>query len=113
MGVRVVLLKVQDVLDVSATPGVDGLVVIAHDHEVSVARGQEVGDRVLDVVGVLVLVHADLAEAVLVALEHLRALGEQLEGLDEQVIEVHRVGLGEAVVQLAVHARRGAVRRVG
>ena len=113
VGVRVVLLKIQDVLDVRAAPAVDRLVVVAHDHEVAVARGQEVGDRVLDVVGVLVLVHADLAEAVLVALEHLGAAAQQLEGLDEQVVEVHGVGLGQAAVELAVDAGGGAVGRIG
>ena len=112
-GVRVVLLEVQDVLDVGAAPAVDRLVVVAHDHEVAVARSQQVGDRVLDVVGVLVLVHADLAEAVLVALQDLGAPGEQLEGLDEKVVEVHRVGAGETAVQLAVDARGGAVRGAG
>ena len=77
------------------------------------ARGQEIGDGVLDVVGVLVLVHADLAEAVLVALQDLRAPAQQLKGLDEQIIKVHGVCLGEAAVQLTVRARGGTVRRVG
>ena len=112
-GVRVVLLEVQDVLDVGATPGVDGLVVVADDHEVSELGGQQVGDGVLDVVGVLVLVDADLEEAVLVALEDARVLGEQLVGLDQQVVKVHGVGLGQAGVQGAVDAASGAVGRVG
>ena len=113
VGVRIVLLEVKDVLDVRATPGIDGLVVVTHDHEVAVARRQQVGDRVLDVVGVLILVHADLAEAVLVALQDLGVPGEQLEGLDQQVVEVHRVCAGESSVQLTIHARGGTVRRVG
>ena len=112
-GVRVVLLEVQDVLDVGATPGVDGLVVVADDHEVPELGGQQVGDGVLDVVGVLVLVDADLEEAVLVALENARVLGEQLVGLDQQVVKVHGVGLGQADGEGAVDAAGGAVGRVG
>ena len=114
LGVRVVLLEVEDVLDVGAAPGVDGLVVIAHDHEVALARGQHVGDLVLDVVGVLVLVHRDLDEAVLVLCQDVRMLLEQLVGVDEQVIEVHGVGTLEATLQLVVDAGgRLQGRRVG
>lgn len=68
-----VLLKVQDVGDVGATPAINGLVVVAHDHEVLVLGGQQVGDFVLDVVGVLIFVDANVAEALLVLVEHLGA----------------------------------------
>ena len=111
VGVGVVLLEGEDVLDVRTAPGVDGLVVVAHDHEVSVLAGKEVGDGVLDAVGVLVLVHADLAEALLVGVEHLRVLGEKLEGLHQEVVEVHGVGTLEAALQHAVDLRRLALQR--
>ena len=68
-----VLLKVQDIGDVGATPAINGLVVVAHNHEVLVLGGQQVGDLVLDVVGVLILVDANVAEALLVLIEHLGA----------------------------------------
>ena len=102
LGLRVVLLEAQDVGDVGTAPGVDGLVVIAHHHEVAVGARQQLADAVLHVVSVLVLVDADVAEALLVALEHLGMRGEQLEALDEQVVEVERVGAGEALLELAV-----------
>ena len=68
-----VLLEVKDVGDVGAAPAVNGLVVVAHDHEVLVLGGQQVGDLVLDVVGVLILVDANVAEALLILVEHLGA----------------------------------------
>ena len=111
VGVGVVLLEREDVLDVGATPGVDGLVVVTHDHEVSVLARQEVGDGVLDAVGVLVLVHADLTEALLVGVEHLRVLGEKLEGLHQEVVEVHGIGALQAALQHAVDLRRLALQR--
>ena len=113
-GGGVVLAEGQDVADVGTTPAVDGLVVVAHHHEVAVARGQQVGDLVLHVVGVLILVHADLAEAFLVALQHLGVLGQQLVGVDQQIVEVHGVGAGQATLQRVVHAGRGTLlRRAG
>ena len=87
-----VLLKVQDIGDVGTTPAINGLVVVAHDHEVLVLGGQQVGDLVLDVVGVLILVDANVAEALLVLIEHLGAGAQQLERAHEQVIKVHRIG---------------------
>lgn len=39
VGAGVVLLEVQDVLDVGATPGIDGLIVVPHDHDALVPGG--------------------------------------------------------------------------
>ena len=100
-----VLLKVQDIGDVGATPAINGLIVIAHDHEVLVLGGQQVGDLVLDVVGVLILVDANVAEALLVLVEHLGAGAQQLERAHEQVVEVHRVGGAQAALQLQIDLR--------
>ena len=44
---------------------------------------KQVGDRVLNGIGILVLVDAYLAKALLVAIEHLRVLGEELEQFGE------------------------------
>ena len=100
-----VLLKVQDVGDVGATPAINGLVVVAHDHKVLVLGGQQVGDLVLDVVGVLILVDANVAEALLILVEHLGAGAQQLERAHKQVVEVHRVGGAQAALQLQVDLR--------
>ncbi len=108
-GVGVVLAEGQNVLDVGAAPRVDRLVVVADDHEVLVLACEQVGDGVLDAVGVLVLVDADLAEALLVVIEHLGVLREKLEGLDQEVVEVHGVGALEAALQHVVDAGRRAV----
>ena len=78
MGVRVVLLEVRDIADIRAAECVDGLIGVTHHgqlgrgHSVrvgaAVSRGLRVGtdqfthQLVLGVVGVLVLVHEDVAE---------------------------------------------------
>lgn len=100
-----VLLEVQDIGDVGATPAINGLVVVAYDHEVLVLGGQQVGDLVLDVVGVLILIDANVAEALLVLVEHIGAGAQQLERAHEQVVEVHRVGGAQAAFQLQVDLR--------
>ena len=95
-----VLLKVQNVGDVGAAPAINGLVIVAYDHEVLVLSGQQVGDFVLDVVGVLILVDANVAEALLVLIEHLGTGAQQLERAHEQVVKVHRIGGAQAALQL-------------
>ncbi len=76
-GVRVVLLERQDVLDIGAAEGVDGLRVVAHDADVVVLRGQQFGEQVLGAVRVLVLVDVDVLPALLVGLEQLRVRLEE------------------------------------
>ena len=100
-----VLLKVQDVGDVGAAPAINGLVIVAYDHEVLVLGGQQVGDLVLDVVGVLILVDANVAETLLVLIEHLGAGAQQFERAHEQVVEVHRIGGAQAALQFQVDLR--------
>ena len=70
-----------------------------------VLGGQQVGDLVLDVVGVLILVDANVAEALLVLVEHLGTGAQQLERAHKQVVEVHGVGGAQAALQLQVDLR--------
>ncbi len=113
-GLRVVVLELEDVSQVRPAPRVDRLVVVAHDHEVAVAGREQVGDAVLRLVGVLILVDADEAEALLVGAQHRRELAEQPVGVEQQVVEVHRVGgleprlvAREDERRLLVHRRDG------
>ena len=103
LGLLEILLEVEDIRDVGAAPRVNRLIVVAHDHEVLVLGGEQVGDLVLDMVGVLVLVDADVAEALLVLLEHLGAGAQQLERAHEQIVEIHGVRGAQAALQLQVH----------
>ncbi len=78
------------------------LVGVADDADVAVAVGEEEHDLVLGLVGVLVLVDEDVLEALAVVLEHVGVLAEQLHGVGEQVVEVHRAGLEQAGLVLGV-----------
>ena len=123
-GVREVLLEVQDVADVGAPERVDRLVRVTHDHELGrldplggqpVAGGGQrlvhlvgaelVDQRVLRVVGVLVLVDEDVTEPATVGLPHLGEGLEQVHGHHDQVVEVERVRLAQP--PLVERVRRG------
>ena len=101
-----------DVFEIGATPRVDALRVVADGHH-AVVGGELVHDLGLERVGVLILVHEDVAETVGEVLGDLGGVGEELEPEFEQVVVVHDVllalllGIGggegrEAVGDLAV-----------
>ena len=93
-----VTLELEDVANVGTAPRVDRLVIITDDHEVSVLGGEQLGDFVLRLVGVLVLVDEDVAKALTVLAADVRMLREQHVYVDEQIVEVHRVGAFEALL---------------
>ena len=93
--------------------GRQALVVVADDGDLLVVGGQRQGDLVLGLVGVLVLVDQDVAEALLVVRQHLGVLAEQAHRVHQQVVEVHRAGLGQAGLVLGVDLRLLALERVG
>ena len=72
--------------------GGQALVAVAHDADVAVLLGEGEDELVLDGVGVLVLVDEDVLEAAVVVLEEVGLGLEELDGLAEQVVEVHGAG---------------------
>ena len=102
-----VALEVEDVPDVGAPEPVDRLVVVAHHAHVALLAGEQLQQPVLRVVGVLVLVHQDPAERVAVALGDVVEQLEQVHGAEQQVVEVHRVHLVDALLVQLVHVGGG------
>ena len=107
-GRGVVLLELLDVADGGAAEGVDGLVGVADDGELARWQGRAcpggagaadelAHEDVLGVVGVLVLVDQDVAEAAPVHLGHGRAGLEQGDGAHDDVVEVQGVGGAQAL----------------
>ena len=87
----IVFLEGQDVLQICAAEGIDALVIVSHHADVPVAVCQLVHQLELNVVGVLVLIHQNITEALLIVLQHLRCLLKQRHGLQQQVIKVQRI----------------------
>ena len=85
-------LKFEDVADVRAAPGIDGLVFVANDAQVVACARKQPHKLVLWAVGVLVFVHQNVLEAALIALANCRRLTQQAHRFEQQVIEVERVG---------------------
>jgi hypothetical protein len=89
----VIPLESENVADFRPPPAVDGLVVVADNAEVAVPRGEQVDQPVLDLIGVLELVHQDVEEALAVFFENWRMFLKEANRVKKQVAEVEGVSL--------------------
>ena len=107
MGAGEVALEVQDVVDVGAAKAVDRLVVIADHAHVSLLAGEQLEQPVLGMVRVLVLVDEDPPEGAAVPLGDVLEQLEQVDGPKQQVVEVDRVHLVDALLVQVVRVGGG------
>ena len=86
-----ILFEAQDVFHLRPAPGVDRLVVVADAADVAVALGEQTQPHVLHQVGVLILVHQDVAEPAMVVGQDVRLGPQDLRHVQQQVAEIRRV----------------------
>ncbi|RMR60167.1 hypothetical protein ALP84_05238 [Pseudomonas cichorii] len=91
-GIREVRRVLMNVLDLRATPAINGLVVIAHHHQAVAALGQQSQPGVLHGVGVLEFVHQHMAEAPLVVRQQAGMIAPQVQRTQQQFGEVDDAG---------------------
>ncbi len=97
-----VLLKFQQGLGPGRPEAVDALVLVPHHKIVPVGPGQQGQDGVLDLGGVLGLVQAEVAAALLVVGQDVRLPAEDPEGEDHLVIKVHEPAPAQVVLVLEI-----------
>ncbi|MPM79257.1 hypothetical protein SDC9_126290 [bioreactor metagenome] len=100
--VRIILFEVEDVLHVGTAPTVDTLVRIPDDTDVFEFAGQQLYQLVLGVVGILVLVHMNVVEFILVVGQCFRIFLEQFDRQHDQVVEIHRLAVFERFLVILV-----------
>ena len=93
--IRVRLVERQDVLNRRAAEAVDALVVVADHHQIPPSLGKHPRQLKLRNVRVLILVHADVAETLLVVLQNLGMPTEQEHRLHDDIVEIQRVGFAQ------------------
>ncbi|GAB3863819.1 hypothetical protein GCM10027610_111160 [Dactylosporangium cerinum] len=97
-GVGIVALELEDVADRGAAERIDRLVGVTDDAQLAGAADELLHQHVLRVVGVLVFVDEDVAEPAAIGLGDLGVALQQVHHAHDQVVEVERVGLGEALL---------------
>ena len=99
LGPREILLEIEDVLDLGTAEAIDGLGVVPHHANVPVTGSQFFEDDVLGHVGILVLIHQNVAEAAGNGLQGLRTAFKEDIQVQEDIVKIHDAGLA---AQLAV-----------
>ena len=83
--------KLEDILEIGASPRVNALCVVADDHHVSVPAGNRVDELRLNAVGILIFIHKDVAELVLIVSGDIFRRLKKFQRLRQKVVEIHRV----------------------
>ena len=101
-------LEPQDVFDVGAAPGVDRLIVVADAAQIAVCLGEEAKPKILDDVGVLVLVDQDVAEPPPVRRENVVVFAQEPQRLEQEIAEIDGVERFQARLIALVERRAAA-----
>ena len=91
LGLREMLLHVEQVGDLRAAPAVDALVVIADDAEVAMLAGEGLDELELRGIGVLVFIHHHVTVFGAAGLQRLGMLFEEPEREQDQIVEIHGI----------------------
>ena len=105
-GLAKILFEIEDVAEIRAAPFVNRLVGVTDDGNVSVRLGKPPNQQVLRPVGVLVLVDHHILELVRIELAHLLRRFEQLDRLQQEIVEIQRVGVLQRLQIALVDLRR-------
>ena len=87
----VLLFKAEDIFNGSAPEAVDALVVVTYHADVLIFPRQQGSEQVLHVVGILVLIHQNIAEFLLVIPADLLVLLQKLNGDIDNVVKVQGI----------------------
>jgi hypothetical protein len=79
------------------------LPVVAYHANVLVPGRQQFGDLVLGMVGVLILIHHDVPELLLIFGQDVRVLAKHFDCPENEVVEVERSGFGQQFLIKRVH----------
>ena len=87
------VLEVQDIVDIRPSERIDALRVITHHTHHLALLGQLIHNRLLRIVRVLILIHQYELELIDIFLTHILVILEEDPRLNQQIVEVHRIGL--------------------
>lgn len=90
-----ILREIQNIADFRAAPAVNGLIFVANNKQISALFREQFYNVVLQFVGVLKLVYANVLESSLILFENVGTLREKFYGFEEQIVKIHAVALFE------------------
>ena len=98
--------EIENITDVRPSERVDTLRIIAHHTDIILWFGEAFHEQELDIVRILVLIHQNILELLLVFLPHLGTAIQQPERVDQQIVKIHGIGCFQTcLVQLIDRCR--------
>ena len=88
LGIFKILLKIKDIFYIGAPEFVNGLIIITDYAEIPVLRCQKSYQFKLHCIGILILIHHNIAKTFLIIFQHIRLRLEQLHGLDKKIVKI-------------------------
>jgi len=85
--------KLQDIIDIGSTEGIDALRVISHHTHLLMDTGQLLHNAMLRIIGILILIHQYIFELTGILLTDFRITVKQQIGIYQQIIKVHHITL--------------------
>ena len=101
----ILLLKIEDIFNIRPPEPVDGLVIVPHHADILPPAGQQPGQQILQMVGVLILVNEDIPEFLLVIGPHLLVLLQQVDRMEDNIVKIQGVGLPQPAVVTGINLR--------
>ena len=104
-GLGIGLLKLHQRVRVGGPEAVDALILVSDHEKVAGFPGQKLNDGVLDLGGVLRLVHTNIGECVLKMGQNIRIIFQNGLGVDHLVIIIHPPALPQRQIVLCIQLR--------
>ena len=101
-GARKILFKPQDIAHLGPAPAIDRLVIIAHAADVLMRLRQKPQPKVLADVGILVLVHQNIAEPALILFQHIGVFLKDHHAMQQKIAKIGGVQSAQTLLILLI-----------
>ena len=93
----VIIFKLKDIIDICTPEGINTLRIVANHANTLMLFRQLFHNQVLRIVGILVLVHQNILKIPAVLVQNLWMITKKDIGLQQQIVEIHGVGLSASI----------------
>ena len=91
MGIFKYTFKIQYILNIGASEFVNGLVIISYYTQILILAGQNANQLKLYRIGILILIHHNITESLLVILQNVWLCLQKLHRLHQQIVKIQRI----------------------
>ena len=99
---RIIFFKIQNIPDIGSTEFVNGLIIVTDHTDVARSLCQQTDQLELCRIRILIFIHHDVPEPLLIIFQYIRTRLEQLHRIHDEIIKIHRIVLLKDILILPV-----------